>query len=44
MSILRSMENQYERSNKKEKWEYFIENIEHLPKEFKVIGINGHFF
>jgi predicted ATPase len=39
-----SIENQYEGSNANEKWERFIGDIEKLPQEFKVIGINDYFF
>lgn len=39
-----SIENQYEGADLEEKWERFISDIEHLPQEFKVIGINDYFF
>ena len=39
-----SIENQYEGANDNEKWERFINDIEHLPEEIKVIGINDYFF
>lgn len=39
-----SIENQYEGSNEEEKWQRFMGDIENLPPEFKVIGINDYFF
>lgn len=39
-----SIENQYEGANDDEKWQRFMGDIEHLPPEFKVIGINDYFF
>lgn len=39
-----SIENQYEGANNEEKWQRFIGDIEQLPPEFKVIGINDYFF
>ena len=31
-------------SNPEEKWELFINDLESLPEEFKVIGINDYLF
>ena len=39
-----SIENQYEGANEEEKWQRFMMDIEQLPPEFKVIGINDYFF
>lgn len=39
-----SIENQYEGANEEGKWQRFMDDIEHLPSEFKVIGINDYFF
>ena len=39
-----SIENQYEGINQEEKWQNFISDIESLPSDFKVIGINDYFF
>ena len=39
-----SLVNNYEGSNLDEKWDWFIRDIEALPQEFKVIGINDYLF
>lgn len=39
-----SLVNNYEGSNLDEKWDRFIRDIEALPQEFKVIGINDYLF
>ena len=39
-----SIENQYEGINQEDKWQNFISDIESLPSDFKVIGINDYFF
>lgn len=39
-----SLINHYEGSNPEEKWESFVRDIEALPQEFKVIGINDYLF
>lgn len=39
-----SLVNHYEGSNDEEKWGKFISDLENLPCEFKVIGINDYLF
>jgi len=39
-----SLVNYYEGTNENEKWDKFISDIESLPPEFKVIGINDYLF
>lgn len=39
-----SIENHYGDSNQEEIWEKFILDLENLPKEFKIIGINDYLF
>lgn len=39
-----SIINHYSGTNEYEKWEKFISDLEKLPKEFKVIGINDYLF
>jgi len=39
-----SIVNHYYGTNEEEKWENFIKNLESLPEEFKVIGINDYLF
>lgn len=39
-----SMVQHYEGENENKKWEKFISDLEGLPKEFKVIGINDYLF
>lgn len=39
-----SMVHNYSGSTQEEKWEKFISDLEALPKEFKVIGINDYLF
>ena len=39
-----SLINHYSGTNEDEKWEKFISDLENLPEEFKVIGINDYLF
>lgn len=39
-----SIENHFPGSNPEEKWERYIEDLESLPKEVKVLGINDYVF
>lgn len=39
-----SMVQHYEGANEEERWENFISDLESLPSEFKVIGINDYLF
>jgi len=39
-----SIENHYKGTNQEEKWERFIAELEQLPAEVKVIGINDYLF
>lgn len=39
-----SIENHYGDSNQEETWEKFIYDLENLPEEFKIIGINDYLF
>lgn len=39
-----SIEQHYEGENESQKWERFISELEQLPPEFKVIGINDYIF
>lgn len=39
-----SMVNEYRGATEEEKWEQFISDLEMLPEEFKVLGINDYLF
>jgi len=39
-----SLVNHFNGANEEEKWENFIKDLEQLPEEFKVIGINDYLF